>query len=66
MGDRFCNELDSALVALRSRMGSNPLNFYLTSDDGKFKLEKRRHKLPMFTEDGGVSIVKSLAEVSMG
>ena len=58
--------LDSALVALRRRMGTKPLNFYLTSNDGKFNLEEGGQKsLPTFTEDRGVSIDKSLVETSM-
>ena len=60
------NRLDSALVALRSRMETKPLNFYLTSDDGKFNLEREGQKfLPKLTGDGGVSIDKSLVETSM-
>ena len=55
--------LDSALVALRSRMGEKPLNFYLTSH---FNLEEEEEFfLPIFTRDRRISIDKSLVETSM-
>ena len=58
--------LDSALVALRSRMGTKPLNFYLTFKDGESSPEGWKPEfLPIFTKDRGVSIDKSLVETSM-
>ena len=59
--------LDSALVALQNRGRSDPLRFYLTSDDGKFELEgQARALLPKFTNLAKVRIDKSLVRKSMG
>ena len=59
MGGSFWPELDSALVALQRRMGSNQLNFYLISDNDKSLLELEGCK------GEGVIIDKSVAERSM-
>ena len=61
MGKNFWRGLDSALVALRSRMGSH-LNFYLISDSDKFTLNPKLFK-NCWNE--GVILDKSVVERSM-
>ena len=60
--DEFWSQLDEALAALRTRMGSN-LNFYLISDE--FELEEYASKLLGKCMGKGVILNKSIVEESM-